>query len=312
MTLTILRDATIAADFPTGINDTVTIGATTVPIAITAAQEATATFQNIQVSNASFNIDNGLIITAKSGTNTPFTGGSSTTLTGITLTVEDPNTPSDVLFTISAGSATYTSFTGDVTPAEATADGLPTLLGGGDWQSGDIDVLLTNVSFSIGSYVSFTAASIEIQHTAAVDGSTLTPAIPGSSVTVDNFIFTTATVSLLNNGQPMVSLTGSPTFDYIEGSTTQADNGFNLVSFTNPGFTFLDPTYTLGPITLRYSSDRSALAISRSPWKRHDRSSRPPSPSSRITATVGNGPLPGIGFLAGLDGTFDTQTRIST
>ena len=63
-------------------------------------------------------------------------------------------------------------------------------------------------------------------------------------------MFTNASLVLLNNGQPMVTLTGSPTFHYTTGSSTATDNGFKLDSFTNPGFKFLDPVTTLGPLSL--------------------------------------------------------------
>ena len=54
-TLTILRNTTTAASFPTGLNDTVTVGAATIKVAFTAAQEGTAgaAFQKIVVSDAS-------------------------------------------------------------------------------------------------------------------------------------------------------------------------------------------------------------------------------------------------------------------
>ena len=67
-TLTILRNTTTTAE-----NTTITVGATTIPIVFTSSQVATAAgaFQSIAVSNASLNIDNGLIITANSGRPAP-------------------------------------------------------------------------------------------------------------------------------------------------------------------------------------------------------------------------------------------------
>ena len=80
----------------------------------------TTAFQTITISNASLNIDNGLIITATSGTvSTPVAGASSKMLTGVTLTVQDPSNPSDILFTISAGSAVYTTFSSEVAGSAA-------------------------------------------------------------------------------------------------------------------------------------------------------------------------------------------------
>ncbi len=242
-TLTILRNTTTAAAFPTGVNDTVTVGATMIPVVFTSSQEGTATaaFQTIVISNASLNIDNGLIITANQGSSsTPVAGASSLALTGVTLTLQDPSS-SQVLFTISAGSAVLTTFSGTVTAAEATSNGLSARQDGNSWENGDKDLELTNVTFTIGTYVSFTAASIDLQHYTN-----------SSSATVDSFIFTTATLALLNNGQPLVSLTGSPTFDYTTGSSTPSDKGIMLDPNSTPftGFSFLDPTTTLGPLTL--------------------------------------------------------------
>ncbi len=236
-TLTILRNTTTA---PAGQNDTVTVGATTIPVVFGPDQVGTATaaYQTIVIGNATLDIDGGFIVKASSATPTSGTGYSSKIVTGVSIMVVDPNNQADVLFTISAASAVYTSFSGEVNAS--TVPGLSTRQDGQDWESGDVDFMLTNVTFSIGSYVSFSAASIDLQHFVV------------SGVTTDTFIFTTASVALLNNGQPMVSLTGSPTFDYVTGNMNNADNGFKLdpnsVAFT--GFTFLDPTYTLGPLTL--------------------------------------------------------------
>ncbi len=270
------------------------------------AQEGTtaAAFQTIVISNASLSIDNSFILTEKSGTSsTPVAGASSTILTGVTLTLQDPSN-SDVLFTISAGSGVYTTFSSAVSATSLAAtssasgvsagsgvvvtpavmepyivdgatlvineglsdqetvtvsavttntftatfaqahaanftigDVLNPLSGGGSWAPGDIDLVLDNASFTIGSYVSFTAASIDLQHSVV------------SGVTTDSFIFNTATLALLNNGQPLVSLTGNMTFNYTTGGSS-SNNGFMMVSASITGFSFLDPMETLGPITL--------------------------------------------------------------
>ena len=297
LTLTVLRNTTTAASFPNGLNDTVTVGATTVPVAFTASQEGTATaaFETVVVSNGTLNIDNGLIVSASSGAPTsPIPNVSQKSLTDVTLTLQDPSTmTATVIFTISAGSAVYTSFSGDVTPSAATAAGLNTLVGGGDWENNDVDLVLDNVSFTIGNYVSFTATSIDLQHSVV------------SGVTTDSFNFSGATVALLINGQPMVTLTGSPVFHYTTGSTDPMNpNGFILDSFSNPGFSFLDPTTTLGPLTLMYSTD---------PVSFHDFSF---SLSGQLSTTVMIGPVtamigttssPVSATVDGLSGTFTLQ-----
>ena len=68
--------------------------------------------------------------------------------------------------------------------------------------------MLTNVSFTIGTYVSFTADSIDLQH------------YTSSSGTVNSFNFGGASVVLLDDGEPMVTLTGSPVFHFTTGSST--------------------------------------------------------------------------------------------
>ena len=232
-TLTVLRNTTTAADFPTGVSETVTVGATSIPLVFTASQEGTSTaaFQSIAISNIGLNVDNNLLITASVGMPTsPVPNASSQQLTGVTVTLQDP-TSLTVLFTIGAGSAALTTFTGQAN----AGNGLSARQDGQPWETGDKDLLLTNVTFTIGTYVSFTAASIDLQHYTNA-----------SNATVDSFIFNTATLAILDNGQPLVSLTGSPTFDYT------TNNGFSLDPLSTPftGFKFLDPNITLGPITL--------------------------------------------------------------
>jgi len=237
VTLTILRNTTTTAE-----NDTVLVGAASIPVVFTSSQVevGTTAYQSIAVSNASLNIDNGLIITATSGTSTtPVAGASSENITGVTLTLQNPSN-SQVLFTVNAGSAAFTTFSSTVSASNATSHGLSARHDGQSWQNGDEDLLLTNVSFTIGGFVSFTAGSIDVQH------------YTSNGATVDVFIFDNATVALLSNGKPMVTLMGNPTFDYVTGASNPADNGFSLDPSSTPftGFKFLDPTTTLGPITL--------------------------------------------------------------
>ncbi|MHB1421755.1 MAG: hypothetical protein ACYC3I_00885 [Gemmataceae bacterium] len=249
-TLTLLRNTTTTAE-----NDTVTVGTTTIPVVFTSDQVETnvngtlTPYQSVTVGNASLSIDNSLIIkeSSVSSPTTPVTGASNETLTGVTLILQDPSSDQE-FFSISAASASYTTFSGTVTASQintynaANPNGphLDTLPGGNSWQSGDEDLLLTNVSFSLGGVVAFTAASLDLQHY------TLT----GGGVT-DSFNFGNASVEFLNNGSPMVTLSGSPVFHYTTGSSTASDNGFILDSFSNPGFKFLDPSsIALGPLTL--------------------------------------------------------------
>ncbi len=285
VTLTILRNTTTSAQ-----SDTVTVGTATIPVVFTDSQKgsgATA-FQTIVVSNASLNIDNGLIITATSGTSTnPTPGASSTALTGVTLTLQDP-TSSQVLFTISAGSATYTTFSATVTAGDATSNGLNARQDHQSWASGDKDLVLTNVTFTIGNYVSFSADSIDLQHYT-------------SSGTVDAFRFTNVTLGLLNNGAPMVTLTGSPEFDYVTGSTP-ANNGFKLDPSSPPftGFKFLDPTTSLGPITLK----DPAIGLSNFSFALSGQLSATVTLSA-TTATIGTSSSPASATFSMLSGSFD-------
>src|SRR5207249_6800655 len=104
-------------------------------------------YQSVVVGNASLNIDDSLIIMAAEGTTTtPVTGASSLELTGVTLTLQDPSSPHQVFFTISAASAVYTTFSGS-----------SVMFDGRSWSPGDVDLMLTNVTFTIGGFVRFSA-----------------------------------------------------------------------------------------------------------------------------------------------------------
>ncbi|MDI1313705.1 hypothetical protein, partial [Prosthecobacter sp.] len=180
-------------------------------------------------------IDDTILITAATGdTSTPATGASSTALTGVTLTLQDPSMPTPtVLFTISAGSAVYTTFSSTVTSTQSTAGGLSVRDDLGSWLAGDKLLVLENVSFTIGTYVSFSADKIEIHHYA------------NGTVVVNNFNLKGATVSFLDDGVPMASLTGDAQFRHVTGSPVAANNGFKLISFANPGVGFMGQTAEL-------------------------------------------------------------------
>src|SRR5262249_15048572 len=156
-------------------------------------------------------------------TSTPVTGASSIDLSGVTITLQDPSAPHQVFFTISAASATYTTFSASSVNFDNRS-----------WNPGDVDLMLTNVTFTIGGFVRFSADSLDLQHYTV-----------GMAVT-NSFNFSNASLALLIDGKPMVTLSGSPVFHYTTGSTDPMHpNGFILDSFTNPGFKFLDPSITL-------------------------------------------------------------------
>ena len=105
-------------------------------------------------------------------------------------------------------------------------------------------------------------------------------------------------LALLNDGQPMVTLTGSPTFHYTTGASNPSDNGFILDSFTNPGFKFLDPSTTLGPLTLVERIGRSQQFHLYARLQHSRRHSRRRS-ASRLDATIGNS----VKFIGSTSGT---------
>ncbi len=245
-TLTIRRNTTTSA-----VNETIAVGASTVAVVFSDSEVATVAdasgsdaFQAIVLSNASLNLDNTLVITASEGSNSvPVPNASSINLAGVTLTLQIPadqttGQPAQVLLNIGAGSAVYTSFSDTVSASNATSAGLPARADGQSWGSGDKDLVLSNVTFSIGSFVTFSATSINVQHYTYTDASLAT-------VTVNSFNFSGAKITFLANANPMVTLTGSPQFHY---STAE---GFKLDSFGSPGISFLDPSYSLGPITVK-------------------------------------------------------------
>ena len=117
----------------------------------------------------------------------------------MTISLVNPSN-GEVLFTISASSAVYTTFGNTVTASAATSGGLAARYDGASWAKGDEDLVLTNVTFSIGSFVTFTAGAIDLQHFTA------------GSVVTDNFNFGGASITFFANSQPMVTLSGSPDF----------------------------------------------------------------------------------------------------
>ncbi len=206
LTVTIMRNTTTKA-----VSQTVNVGSTAVPVtfSLTEIYKNSAAYQTISISNASLNIDNTLIITAAGSTSSSANGVTTETLTGVTLTLQDPST-GNVLITFTAASASYSTVT-----AGTTFDGIT-------WFNGGKDVVLNNLSFSLGGYVIFTAGSVDIQHYTNTANAVIT-----------NFSFTNASLGLYVNSQPMVTLTGSFVFDF------SSTNGFELDSATPSGFSFM-------------------------------------------------------------------------
>lgn len=238
LTLTIRRNTTTGA-----VSQTVTAGSGSVQVNFAGTEVATASgpFQTIAVSNASLSIDNTLIITAGSGGSTTSGGVTTQTLTGVTLTLQDPNSGT-VYFSITATSASYSTIT-----AGTTYDGLK-------WVNGGRDIVLNNLSFSIGGYVVFTG-TVDIQHYTN-----------SSNAVITAFNFTNSTISIYVNSQPMVSLSGSFAFSYstaggfaLTGSPTISNFAFLGQSLGgSPAGTLAlsgaqtlgsSGSHTLGPIT---------------------------------------------------------------
>ena len=229
-TVTVRRNTTTSPQ-----DVTILVGTSNVVVNFSGDEVATLSgaFQAIVLSNINLNLDNTLIITAPQDTSNSLPGypnSSTYALTSPTLTLEPDG--SNVLLTITAGSATYTTF-GDTVPGN-TIPGLPNRSDGASWQPGDKDLFLNHVSFSLGSFATFTATSIDVQHYSTDGGATY----------VNKFIFSGTTVTFLANGKPMVSLSGSAVFHF------SAIDGFEFDSFSVTGVSFLDPTPSLGPISL--------------------------------------------------------------
>jgi hypothetical protein len=319
-TVNIRRNTTTSAH-----NDTVIVGSTTIPVVFSAVEvqnnstNPAKPFQSISLSDAKLVIDNTIEIIAGTAGFTQVPAGSKTTaLTGVSLKLVDPGS-GNALFTISAGSAAYTIYSGTVSPLLAlnsglSARGTKTLTEGainGDytlsvngttnvvtvnfntnktpslntmlrvsyeltgvpgihyddvivaganqtsialdltgvdlttvlvtatagnaaaWQSGDVSLYLFDVAFTIGTYVSFYADTVDLQHFG-----------PVGSV-VNRFNFTGAEVAFLNDGTPMASITGNATFTFTTGQAAPAQNGFNMESFTVTDYSFLGQTAEL-------------------------------------------------------------------
>ena len=237
LTLTVMRNTTTNA-----VNQTVTVGGGTVAVTFTAKQVANGTtaFQTIALSNASLSIDNTLIVEATSGSSSSSGGVTTQTLTGVTLILQDP-TSGTVLFSITAASASYSTINSGV-----TFDGIK-------WVKGGKDIVLNNISLSIGGYVVFNG-TVDIQHYTN-----------SSSAVVTSFNFTNASITLFVNSKPMVSLAGTFAFSYssaggfaMTGTPTVTDfsflgqslgGGASSNATVSPQATSTE-THTLGPITL--------------------------------------------------------------
>jgi len=241
-TLTIRRNATNHA-----VNETVSVGTAAVQVKFseTEIKTGTSAFQKISVSDATINIENIFIITAGGGSTSVVGGVTTRTLTEVSLTVQDPGT-GQVLFTISAASASYITIV-----AGTVFDGMT-------WTNGGTQIVLNDLSFSLGGYVTFTGESVKIRHY-----------VNASNATVNSFNFTQASVALFVDGSEMAALQGNLAFRY---STTE---GFVLESTGSApitGFSFLGQsigsvsaptvggagtsaagpttTHTIGPVTL--------------------------------------------------------------
>ena len=186
MTVTIRRNTSTSA-----VNQTVTAGGGSVQVTFAASEVANGTkaFQKISLSNATLSIDNTLIITASSASSSSGGGVTTQTLTGVTLTLQDP-TSGTVLFSISADSASYSTINNGV-----TFDGMK-------WVKGGKDIVLNNLTLSIAGYVVFTG-TVDIQH--------FTNA---SNAVITTFNFTSASVTFFVNAKPMVTLAGTFAFSY--------------------------------------------------------------------------------------------------
>jgi len=193
-TLTIRRNTT-----PNSVSQTIVVGATRIPVVFSSSEVQTGgtAFQNIALNNSSINLDNTLIISAGTITSTTDSGGTSIqSVSNATIVLQDPTrNPPTPIITFNAQSATYA-----------------TVQSGGNydnmtWVNGGTDIQLQNLSFSLGTYVSFTANAVTIKHYTDASNNNIT-----------TFTFTNATITLTVNSQQLVSVTGNLSFKY--GSAT--------------------------------------------------------------------------------------------
>ncbi|HLP78522.1 MAG TPA: hypothetical protein VK327_16580, partial [Candidatus Paceibacterota bacterium] len=267
-TVTIRRNATNHA-----VSESVLVGTGSVQVTFSATEIKTGTtaFQSIALSDASLNIDNTFFITAGGGSTTTVNGVTTRTLTGISLTIKDPGT-GNVLFTMSASSGSY------ITIATGT------VFDNFTWTNGGTQIVINDLSFALGSFVTITADSVKIRHY------TTSP-----TNTVNTFSFTTATVSTFMNGSPMAALQGNLNFHLstVDGFALDSTGAAPIT-----GFSFLGQE--IGGISSGAKSGASTLGLA------------PP------VATHTLGPItfgtPAIGFSNfsfGLDGTLSVTISIS-
>ena len=269
-TVTIRRNTTDHA-----VNETVSVATAAVQVKFSATEirKGTTAFQSIALSDATINIDNIFIITAGGGSTSVVGGVTTKTMTGVSLTVQDPGT-GKVLFMISADSASYITIL-----AGTVFDGIT-------WTNGGSEIILDNLSFSLGGYVTFTGDSVKIKHYTTA-----------TNVAVNAFNFTKATVSLYVDSTQMAALQGNLAFHY---STT---DGFVLDSTGAApitGFSFLGQS--IGDVT----APAGGAAVNEIPTV-------PPPPVTHTLGPITFG-TPSIGFSSfsfGLDGTLSVRVAIS-
>ena len=234
LTVTIRRNTTTGA-----VNQTVTAGGVSIPVTFSSSEifKNSAAFQAISLSNASLSIDNTLIITASTASSTTAGGVTTKTLTGVTLTLQDPNSGT-VLFSITAASASYSTVNSGV-----TFDGIK-------WVKGGTDVVLTNISLSIAGYVVFTG-TVDIQHYTNATNAVIT-----------SFNFSSASVTFLVNAKPMVTVAGTFAFSYSSAT------GFALSSATITDFSFMGQSLGGGAASANVS-DSGTIGSSAAPTTTH-------------------------------------------
>ncbi len=227
-TVSIRRNTTSAA-----VNENVSVNGAVIPVVFSATEVAKGgtAFNSVSVSNGSLTIAGLITLTAGNITQS----GNTYTATNATLSFGDPSQTGVTLFSLSAGSVTYTS--------------------GANWS-----VQLTNVQLSLGGYVVISAGSVSI-----------TPDSVTSAMTHVNLSH--ASVSLYYNSTLYLSVTASLSFHFGGADGFGLDNGESLQiedfqvlpgltgSSTGGGQTqtVVHPlggtiqstgTHTLGPITL--------------------------------------------------------------
>ncbi len=142
--LTVQRNSTTRT-----VNVSVSVGGAVVPVTFSATQvfngpnNPGVAYTNLAVSNGSLTIANLITLTAGNITTT----GNTYTATNATITFNDPTSPTQALFTISAGSVTYTS--------------------GASW-----NLTITNASLSLGGFIVISAGTLVVTPDATTPGLT--------------------------------------------------------------------------------------------------------------------------------------------